>query len=195
MNGSQNWEGTIRKLWVTENNKFRDHLLRLDADSRRLRFGHMVGDDFIVEYANRSKTMAGHSQCVIYGGFVDGEMIAAAELRKLGEVWAPDAEAAFSVESAYQDTGIGTLLMGRLIRSARNRKIQHIYMNCLVENGKMQRIAKKYEADLHFEYGSVIGDVVPEGPSYLSLWQEAVDDRYGFVMAVLNLPHRIRTAA
>ena len=43
--------GTIRKLWPTETDKFRDHLLRLDMESRRLRFGHGVSDSFIQEYA------------------------------------------------------------------------------------------------------------------------------------------------
>ena len=98
------WGGTIRKLWPTESDKFRDHLLRLDKETRRLRFAHGVSDSFVADYADRMSDMGG----IVYGYFVDGEMRAAAELRKLGDVWGHEAEAAFSVERSYQDAGIGT---------------------------------------------------------------------------------------
>ena len=39
-------QGSIRKLWPTETEKFRGHLLRLDKESRRLRFAHAVSDAF-----------------------------------------------------------------------------------------------------------------------------------------------------
>jgi hypothetical protein len=61
-------------------------------------------------------------------------------------------------------------------------------MNCLAENHKMQRISRKYEADLVFDHGEVVGRVIPSLPTYISLWEEAVDDSSGFVMAVLDLP-------
>ena len=50
-------QGTIRKLWPAESNAFRDHLLRLDRDSRRLRFAHSVSDAFIDDYAARMNDM------------------------------------------------------------------------------------------------------------------------------------------
>ena len=39
--------GVIRKLWIGEHNKYREHLLRLDTASRHSRFGGGVSDDFI----------------------------------------------------------------------------------------------------------------------------------------------------
>jgi len=39
--------GVIRKLWIGETAKYRDHMLRLDPASRRSRFGGGVSDDFI----------------------------------------------------------------------------------------------------------------------------------------------------
>jgi hypothetical protein len=59
----------------------------------------------------------------------------------------------------------------------------------------MQAIARKHEAELRFEYGEVIGEIVPEGPDYFSIMAEAVEDRVGFVLAVLELPSRIVRAA
>jgi GNAT superfamily N-acetyltransferase len=184
-------EGNIRKIWPTETIKFRDHLLRLDKDSRRMRFAHGVSDSFIEDYAARMGDMGS----VVYGYYIDGEVHAAAELRKLGDNWGPDAEAAFSVEKGFQDKGIGSDLMGRVIRAARNRHVQRLYMSCLAENSKMQAIARKHEADLRFEYGEVIGEILPVESNYFSILQEAVEDRVGYMLAVLDLQSRMVKAA
>jgi RimJ/RimL family protein N-acetyltransferase len=183
--------GTVRKLWPTEMEKFRDHLLRLDKDSRQLRFGLSVDDTFIEAYTARADFKA----TVIYGYFAGGEMHAAAELRCVGEGWGTEAEAAFSVEPAFQDGGVGTDLLGRVLLAARNRGIHRLYMNCLPENRKMQRIARKYDAELHFDHGEVVGKVRTPGPTPATLWSEAIDDGNGFVMAVLDLPLRLLPAA
>ncbi len=178
--------GSIRKLWPSETDKFRDHLLRLDRESRRMRFAHGVSDPFVEDYASRMSEMGS----IVFGYVVDGEVHAAAELRKLGDHWGNEAEAAFSVEKAHQERGIGTELMGRVIRAARNRGVHLLYMSCLAENAKMQAIARKHEADLKFEYGEVIGEIVPQDANYFSLLAEAVEDRVGYMMAVLDLQSR-----
>lgn len=181
----------IRKLWPSETERFRDHLLRLDRESRRMRFAHGVSDSFIEDYASRMSELGS----VVFGYVVDGEVRAAAELRKLGDTWGHEAEAAFSVEPAYQEKGIGTELMGRIIRAARNRGVQLLYMSCLAENAKMQSIARRYDADLKFEYGEVVGEIVPQDPNYFSILAEAVEDRVGYMMAVLDLQSRVAKRA
>jgi len=183
--------GNFRKLWPTEADKFRDHLLRLDKENRRMRFAHGVSDAFVEDYAARMSEMG----ALVYGFFVDGEVRAAAELKKLGIAWGQEGEAAFSVERPLQEQGIGTELMGRVIRAARNRGIQHLCVSCFSENTKMRTIARKHEAELRFEYGEVIGEILPEGPNYFSLLAEAVDDRFGYMMAVLDLQNRVVKAA
>jgi GNAT superfamily N-acetyltransferase len=183
--------GNIRKLWPTETDKFRDHLLRLDKMSRRLRFAHGVSDAFIEDYADRTAEMG----ALVYAYFDGGEVRAAAELKKLGDVWGREAEAAFSVEQTLQDQGIGSELMGLVIRAARNRGVQHLCVSCLAENGKMRAIARKYEAELRFEYGEVVGEIVPDRANYFSLLAEAVEDRFGYMMAVLDLQNRVVKAA
>lgn len=184
--------GNIRKLLPAETGKFRDHLLRLDKDSRRMRFAHGVSDSFIDDYAQRMNEMGS----IVYGFFDEaGDVRAAAELRKLGDTWGKEAEAAFSVEKTYQERGLGNELMGRVIRSARNRGVHHLFLSCLAENGRMQAIARKHEADLKFEYGEVIGDIVPQEANYFSLLAEAVEDRVGYMMAVLDLQKKALAAA
>jgi GNAT superfamily N-acetyltransferase len=179
--------GNIRKLWPTETDKFCDHLLRLDKESRRLRFGHGVSDAFIEDYAARMCELGS----VVFGYFEGPDVRAVAELRKLSETWGQEAEAGFSIESRYQDQGIGSELMGRVIGSARNRGVQTLYLSCLLENRRMQAIARKYEAELRFEHGEVIGQIMPTGATYFSLFAEAVDDRVSFMLAVLDLQSRL----
>ena len=131
-----------------------------------MRFGMAVNDDFIGDYASR----IGGTKGVVYGYFADGEMRAAAELCLIGDGRPADAEGAFSVEHAHQNQGIGTELLGRIIRAARNRGVSRLYMNCLAENHKMQRLCRKYEAELHFDHGEVVGRVLPVGADlYLAM--------------------------
>ena len=183
--------GSIRRLWPTETDKFRDHLLRLDAGNRRMRFAHAVSDAFIADYASRMTEYGS----LVYGHVVDGQVRGAAELRRLGDTWGDEAEAAFSVEEPYQDHGVGTDLMGRVVRAARNRGIRRLYMSCLAENSRMQAIARKHEAILRFEHGDVVGEILPEHPDYFSLAVEAAQDRLGFIIAVLDLQTRLMRAA
>jgi RimJ/RimL family protein N-acetyltransferase len=186
-NDQKTLPGSIRKLWPNETAAFRDHLLRLDRDSRRMRFAHAVSDAFIEDYAARMNDMGS----IVFAYIEGAEVHAAAELRKLGDRWGTEAEAAFSVEKGFQDHGLGTELMGRVIRSARNRGVHRLYMSCLAENSKMQAIARKHEADLKFEYGEVIGEILPETPNYFSILAEAVEDRVGYMMAVFDLQKRM----
>lgn len=187
MSELKTWAASIRKLAPMEAFRFRDHLLRLDKDSRRLRFAHGVSDGFIESYA------AGiNDGSIIFGYFDGGELRAAAELRRLGanEGWGEQAEAAFSVERAYQEKGLGSELMARVIRSARNRGIKHLFLSCLSENGKMLSLAKKHDATLHFEFGEVTSDIVPAEASHFSMMAEAAEDRVGYMLAVLDLQRR-----
>lgn len=183
--------GVIRKLFPVEHHKFRDHLLRLDKESRRSRFGHTVADSFVKGYAAR---LSEHNS-IVYGYFVDGLMHAAAELRKVSDTWGKEAEGAFSVESPYQDSGVGSDLMGRIIQAARNRGVEQLYIICMAENTRMQRIAKKHDAVLRFEQGEVVGRIKPAWPSALSVLAEAVDDQRAYVMMVLDLQSRLVPSA
>src|ERR1700753_898374 len=70
MNGSEPVEGVIRNLWVDRAGPYRDHLLRLDAESRRNRFGGAVSDDFIINYIELSLGL----DAMLHGFFVDGTL-------------------------------------------------------------------------------------------------------------------------
>jgi GNAT superfamily N-acetyltransferase len=162
--------GAVRKLWVGETELYRQHLLRLDAESRRNRFGGAVSDEFIRRYSGPS-TLNG---AVIYGFFVEGVLRGAAELRLLAR--AGEGEAALSVERAWQSHHVGTALLERVLLAARNRKIEHLHMLCLAENRRMQRLARKFDAQLNFQSGSVIGELKAPCPTPISVMRELVAD-------------------
>src|SRR5436305_6321552 len=94
-------DGVIRKLWIDRAGPYRDHLLRLDAESRRNRFGGAVSDDFIINYIELSLGL----DAVLHGFFVDGTLRGVAELRPLER---EEAEAAFSIETPWQSHGVGS---------------------------------------------------------------------------------------
>src|SRR5262245_21770145 len=85
--------GVIRKLWIGEADQYRDHLKRLDAQSRHSRFGGGVADEFIERYVETTLGL----NTVMHGYFVDGVLRGAGELRPLGPAFAREAEAAFSI--------------------------------------------------------------------------------------------------
>jgi GNAT superfamily N-acetyltransferase len=186
---SEHLPGLIRKLWPAEVHLFGDHLLRLDAGSRRMRFAHGVSDSFIEDYARRM----GSPGNVTYGYIEDGKVRAAAELKQIGSLWSVEAEAAFSIEPHFQNRGLGTLLMGRLLRTARNRGIHHLALTCLAENERMQAVARKHEAGLKIEMGEVTGEITPHASNYFSILEEAVDDRVSLVFGFLDMQTRLRT--
>ena len=76
--------GVIRKLWIGEAGIYRDHLLRLDRDSRYSRFGGAVSDEFVDNYVTTTFGLS----AVVHGFFVDGVLRGAAELRPLGPAFA-----------------------------------------------------------------------------------------------------------
>lgn len=174
--------GIIRKLWAGEGEVFRDHLLRLDAESRRFRFGSAVSAEFIERYAAR----AFRTGAIVHGYFVDGVLRGAAELYPMGDVLPGEAEAAFSVEREFQNHGLGTVLLERVILSARNRGIRTLCMNCLAQNRRMQQIARKFDADLSFDMDEVVAALTAPFPTALSLAREAAADAQGMAGAMLQ---------
>jgi GNAT superfamily N-acetyltransferase len=163
---------SFRKLWISDTAALKAHLLRLDPESRRMRFGTPVSDFFIAQYAENA--LGSHS--ISHGYFVDGVLRGVAELRGFRGVAGGDAEAAFSVEQDFQNRGIGTELFGRTVLAARNRGISKLFVNFLSQNQRMQAIAKKFDAILTFDSDGVHGKIDAPRANALSYWKEALTD-------------------
>jgi len=172
--------GIIRKLWINETDAYRDHLLRLDRLSRNRRFSGAVSDELIARHASSTNGPG----VVVHGFFVDGVLRGAAELRPPGSPLMREGEAAFSIEQPWQSHGVGTVLLERTLLSACNLGIKTLQLNCLIDNKRMQHLARKFGADLKFEFDSVIGEVDPPRYTPLSLMREAAADVRGVATAV-----------
>jgi RimJ/RimL family protein N-acetyltransferase len=178
--------GEIRRLWPTERDLFTAHLLRLDAATRRERFGTAVNDDFLASYALTTFGVGG----LVYAYVEDGKVRAAGELRGLDDIVAQTGEAAFSVERDWRRRGLGEALFSRLITAGRNRGIRTLYMTCLPENAAMRRLARKFEADLVGGYNDVEGSLATGGPTPFTILDEAFDNARGFATIALSLQRR-----
>jgi RimJ/RimL family protein N-acetyltransferase len=179
--------GFIRRLLASESYLLRDHLQRLDSDARHRRFGHDVSDAFIASYAAHASDFGN----VTFGYFVDGEIRGVAELRPGALMRQESAEVAFSVERPFANRGIATQLMGRVVRTARNRGFSHLTLICLPDNAKMQAIARHYGADLKIEDGSIFADIIPHRADYRSMVAEMIDEPMTYLHAALDMQTRI----
>jgi RimJ/RimL family protein N-acetyltransferase len=165
----------FRHLWPSDRQAFLDHLKRLDAPSRYDRFGGVVSDAFLERYAANSF----HHDDVVYGGFIDGVLHAAGELRAISPSFGfadhGTAEAALSVETPHRRRGIGGALLARVMRAATNRGVNRVQVFCLAHNEAMQALARKVEAQLRLEHETVAGDLLTLAPTPMTLWREAAD--------------------
>jgi len=125
----------IRMLMPFEIGKYRDHLLRLGPEDRRLRFGTPASDARIVAFAEGIEF---HQTRVLARLDVNPEVIGAVQISLLSRC---AVELAFSVDPACRRTGLGTELMNRALIWARNRRRSHAHIYCLAENIAMRRLA------------------------------------------------------
>jgi RimJ/RimL family protein N-acetyltransferase len=179
--------GLIRKLWGVETHAYREHLLRLDAESRRNRFCGTIADDIIRTYAATARG----SDAIVHGFFVDGVLRGTADLRIVRPLDRREAEAAFSIEKPWQSHGVGSALLERTLLAARNRGIKHLQVCCLVDNHRMQQLARKFEAEITFDFGTVIGTMENPHPTPLSVMQEMAVDGHSFAASCVDFQSRL----
>ncbi len=172
----------IRHLRPHEREAYRDHLLRLDDEDRRMRFGGTVRDDFIRSYC------AGldWAHLIVIVAVIDGVLRAAGELRLMDGFPPARAEIAVTVERPFQNKGLGSEILRRLIVIARNRSVRSIYMVCLTENLRMRRLARRFDGKIAFLDGDVEGRITPLRPDYASLLVEALDESQSLIQSALG---------
>lgn len=184
----------VRRLYRPDLPLFRDHLIRLDPETRYDRFGLRVSDEYLENYAE----LCFGTGAITYGYFEDGLIRGAAELRLFASTSArlhKDAEAAFSVERPWRRRGIGTELMSHIVLAARNRRIATLTIFCLRHNQAMLNLARKFEADLKFELNDVTGHLVARPPNAFSLWREFLDTAMDLGAATIEYHGRMFRAA
>lgn len=148
-------KGSVRTLTAKELPLLRDHLLRLDRDSRRDRFNGSLDDNFIVRYA--IKCVSDGTIVLIY--VEDGVVRGAAELHQPDLSPGSLPEIAFSVESCVRRRGVGSTLFTKLIAKARALGYQSLRITTSAQNDAMRALANKFGAHLTFRHGESTGSI------------------------------------
>ncbi len=148
--------GTVRTLRQQEELPLlRDHLLRLDRDSRHDRFHGFMDDSFIERYAEKCADDGTVVIAYIEGGVVRG----AAELHPPDQ--SPDSlpEIAFSVEAGVRRQGVGSILFRKLIAEAHSKGYNSLRITTGMQNQAMRALANKFGAHLTFRHGESTGNI------------------------------------
>jgi GNAT superfamily N-acetyltransferase len=184
---------TYRKLMPPETGRLKAHLLRLDEEDRRLRFGHFVSPQVILAYVDAIDWQ----RTWIIGAFEDGVLRGVAELRDTGAPGhtTPDlkkggrcGELSVSVEPGFRRQGVGTRLLQETLLIARNRAFDTLYLLCLPENRQMQRLAARFAGQLSFQDGDVEVRLKSPQPDPLSFFAELLGDALSFWTAAVTRP-------
>jgi len=174
---------SYRRLLRTDAEQLREHLLRLDGDTRQARFSAITSDSTIKRY------VAGidWEWAPLIGWFDEGVLRAVAEIRFSRGILPTEAELAFSVEKRYQGGRIGSNLMSRALIVLRNRGVRTAHIVCLLTNRRMQKLALRHRADVRAQSGEVFMTIaVPQG-DIGSLISEITDEYIGWINAGVDM--------
>jgi GNAT superfamily N-acetyltransferase len=161
----------------------RDHLLRLDPESRHDRFNGFLDDSFIERYAEK----CANDGTIIVAYMENGEVRGAAELHPPEA--SPDAlpEIAFSVEACMRRRGVGSVLFRRLIQEARWKGFRRLRVTTGAQNTAMRALAAKFGAHLVFRHGESSGTIDLRAQSADELARLAVETPLAAARALFNL--------
>lgn len=115
-----------------------NHLLSLDKEDLRLRFGYTPTDSIIGEYVTKSWDKTDQRWYGIYHQDYDG-VVATLHVAQMDS---ETAELGFTVHKDLRRQGFGNLLFNRGAVWAKARGIKKLFMHCLSENKAVQTIAK-----------------------------------------------------
>lgn len=144
----------VSQLRPEDRDRYRAFLLSLDRDTRRNRFSGTVSDEFILRHLER----AFGNGVIVHVCRHRGTLVGAAELHL------PEdgiAEAAFAVEPAHRNQGIGSRLLKAVLMDASDRGDRVISVRCLRSNAAMRRLAQKAQAHMKITLDEVEGEITP----------------------------------
>lgn len=147
--------GTIRRLDRHEMPLLREHLVRLDTESRHDRFNGFADESFIERYAAKCAT----DGTIVIAYLEDGEVLAAAELHPADGDNSPLPEVAFSVEREVRRKGLGSVLFRRLIAEGQRKGYASLRITTGAQNEAMRSLANKFGAHLTFRHGESTGEI------------------------------------
>lgn len=142
----------VRHLLPYEMKKYEEHLLRLNMEDRRLRFGVLRKDEAVSDYVSKLSPL----NDIIFASFDDElNVIGAAHISIVESENGKIAELGLSVERNQRGKGIGTALFHKAVEWGENRQIDQLFTQCLSDNSWMMRKARQEGMNVHNQYGEV----------------------------------------
>ena len=160
----------------------RDHLLRLDTESRRDRFHGFMDDEFIERYAAK----CADDGTIIIAYMENGVVHGAAELHPPAQSDDGVPEIAFSVEGCVRRQGVGSILFKRLLSEARWKGYRRLRVTTGASNEAMRALASKFGAHLVFRHGESTGTIEVNQAPQTELAKLAIDGPLNAARAVMN---------
>jgi GNAT superfamily N-acetyltransferase len=160
------------------------HLLRLEAEGRRLRFGAPMRDGAIEGYVARIE----FARDRLFGIYApDLELAGVAHL-------APDeassqAELGLSVHPGMRGRGYGMALLRRAVLHAANRGYPALYMHCLAENAVMLHLAAKAGLKTVVAAGEADARLALDRLAHGGAIREAMEEQFALVDYLLKQQH------
>src|SRR5476651_220212 len=154
----------MRKLLSVEAGNLRDHLGRLTREQRSLRFMGALDDDAVAEHCDSLNWF----RTMVIGFFDAGVLRGAAELQVADNHFPILCEVAITVETAWQDHGVATELLRRVLVVAQNRFVRGLHITCFGHNHRIQHIAEKFGARFRSGDGESEADIPAAAPTYSS---------------------------
>ncbi|MGO3930253.1 GNAT family N-acetyltransferase [Rhodopseudomonas pseudopalustris] len=146
----------VRSLINQELPLLKDHLMRLDPESRRDRFNGYADEGFVESYTAKC---AGDGTIIMAYFAEDGAVHAAAELHQPDLSSDSLPELAFSVESHLRRKGVGSILFKKLIAVATELGYERLRITTGSQNQAMRALANKFGAHLTFRQGESTGTI------------------------------------
>ena len=142
----------VRELHAGHRDEILRHLLLLNEEDRRLRFGTQTPDEVIQHYVEGLD----FNRDAIFGSF-DSQLnlIGMAHLAYLPKTKGLPQAAEFgvSVLPNGRGQGIGTALLARASVHSRNTRIETLFVHCLANNKAMMHLAQKAGMRVEYAYG------------------------------------------
>ena len=167
----------VRELHAGYRAEILHHLLQLNDEDRRLRFGTQTPDEVISHYVEHLD----FNKDNVFGVFDDDlRLIGMAHLAYLPETkgQARAAEFGVSVLPEGRSQGLGTSLLQRSAVHSRNTRIETLYVHCLANNKAMMHLAQKAGMRVEYAYGDADAYLKLSPASPATIVEEAANEQW-----------------
>jgi RimJ/RimL family protein N-acetyltransferase len=167
----------VRELHAEHRDEILSHLLQLNDEDRRLRFGTQTPDEVIAHYVEQLD----FNKDTVFGIFdADLKLIGMAHLAYLPESKGQTRAAEFGVSVLPEGRaqGLGTALLQRSAVHARNTRIETLYVHCLASNKAMMHLAQKADMRVEYAYGDADAYLKLSPASPATIVEEAANEQW-----------------